>query len=72
MSTLRSIASNVGIFRTERAALDAHLDAIFADWQTKRAFAVAAFEARWPEGNRFVEFEEARDSLPRPNMSSRN
>ena len=47
-------------YRVERAALDAHLDRLFADWQTRRASAVAAFEAKWADVIRVMELEEAR------------
>ena len=59
MSTPTSASRNVEIYRAERAALDAHLNAIFADWQTKRAFAVASFEAKWADFDWLIEMEEA-------------
>ena len=47
-------------YRADRAALQAHLDTLFADWQTSRASAVAAFEARWTDVARLLEREEIR------------
>ena len=47
-------------YTADRAALQAHLDTLFADWQTRRASAVAAFEARWAVMARLLEREEMR------------
>lgn len=47
-------------YKADRAALEAHLDTLFADWQIRRASAVAAFEARWTDVARLLEREEMR------------